>query len=197
MSRIALICTAALLGACNAATDDVATSNPETDAAPVESVAASEAVSVCSAVNTLTIADYPDETWPDNAETFHAENANRPGVQTTPSGLQYKVIQNGLENGMSPEAGEYVVANYHGLLIDGTVFDSSYARNEPFEFSTRRVIPGWTEAIEDMTVCEARTLYIPSDIAYGSSGAGNVIPRNATLVFNVQLLRVNRAQPAE
>lgn len=186
MKRLALITTAGLLAACGPTSDDAGTA--EQAAAPV---------AACPDAQILTLADYPAETLPEGADNFHADNGDRDGVQTKPSGLQFKVIQEGLENGMTPEEGEYVVANYHGYLIDGTKFDSSYDRNEPFEFSTRRVIPGWTEAIEEMKVCEARTLYLPSDIAYGSRGAGNVIPPNASLVFNVQLLRVNRAQPSE
>lgn len=194
MSRITLLTASAavLLAACTASTDDVgALGEDDTDGL------VAEGVSVCPDTEVLDLDDFPSETLPVNAETFHEENGSRDDVITKPSGLQFKVIQPGLENGLSPEPNEYVAANYHGYLIDGTKFDSSYDRGEPLEFSTRRVIPGWTEAIEEMKVCEARTLYIPADIAYGSRGAGDVIPPNASLVFNVQLIKVDRAQPAE
>lgn len=187
MSNTLLRAAAALsltlaITACTPATDDT---SADTDVA---------AVSECPVTEIITVADYPAETLPTDAATFHAENGERDNVQTTVTGLQYSVVKPGIEGGLSPEPGEYVAAHYKGFLIDGTVFDSSYERDQPLEFATNRVIPGWTQAIEDMTVCEARTLYIPSDIAYGSRGAGNVIPPNTSLVFNVQLLRVDRAQ---
>lgn len=186
----------ALIAGCSPAADE-APDSVEDSAAPSaasESASASVSVSVCPDDMVLTLDDYATEELPeaDEADLWHTMNAQRDSVEETDSGLQYKVIQSGLENGLSPEAGEEVFAMYHGYRTDGEVFDSSYVRNEPFIFRTNQVISGWTEAVESMKVCEARTLYIPSDIAYGDRGAGGVIRPGETLVFNMQLLRVNR-----
>jgi len=110
------------------------------------------------------------------------------GFTKTPSGLYYKVNQKG--SGMKPTKGQTVLAHYEGRLVDGTVFDSSYARKQPFQFQVGvgGVIPGWDEALMDMKTGEKRTLVIPPNLAYGSQGAGGVIPPNAWLVFDVQLV---------
>jgi FKBP-type peptidyl-prolyl cis-trans isomerase FklB len=121
-------------------------------------------------------------------EAFLAENKKKEGVKTTASGLQYKVIKDG--NGKKPTASDKVTVNYKGKLLDGTEFDSSYKRNEPATFPVSGVIPGWTEAMQLMTTGSAWEIYIPAHLAYGEAGAGGVIPPNATLAFEVELLSV-------
>lgn len=119
---------------------------------------------------------------------FLAENANKPGVVTLPSGLQYKVITAG--NGKKPSASATVKTHYRGRLLDGTEFDSSYKRNEPAVFPVSGVIPGWIEALQLMPVGSKWELYIPANLAYGEQGAGNVIPPNAVLIFEIELLEI-------
>ncbi|TXK52190.1 FKBP-type peptidyl-prolyl cis-trans isomerase [Pontibacter qinzhouensis] len=122
-------------------------------------------------------------------EAFLAENKNKEGVKTLPSGLQYQVLKEG--NGKSPAASDKVTTHYHGTLIDGTVFDSSYERGQPATFPVNGVIAGWTEALQLMQEGAKWRLFIPSELAYGSQGAGDVIGANATLVFDVELLSVH------
>jgi len=119
-------------------------------------------------------------------EAYLAENRNKPGVITTASGLQYEVIVQG--NGAKPAATDEVRVHYEGSLLDGTVFDSSYSRGEPIEFPLNMVIPGWTEGVQLMNTGSTYRFVIPSDLAYGPSGAGGAIPPNATLIFKVELL---------
>jgi FKBP-type peptidyl-prolyl cis-trans isomerase len=120
---------------------------------------------------------------------FLEENGRKPGVITTSSGLQYEVIVEG--TGVKPAASDTVRVNYEGALLDGTVFDSSYTRGEPGEFALYGVIPGWTEGMQLMSEGSTYRFFIPSDLAYGSQGAGGgLIPPNATLVFKVELLGV-------
>jgi len=180
---------AAVLAACTASTDDVGAAGEDDVPVLVEGVA------VCPDAMVLDLADYKADDTPATGDyaQWHIENAMRADVMQSDSGMQYKVVQAGLENGMTPRSGEEVVAMYHGYRTDGTVFDSSYERNQPFIFTTTRVIPGWTEAVESMKVCEARTLYLPADLAYGNRGAGADIRPGDSLVFNMQLIRVNRA----
>jgi len=121
-------------------------------------------------------------------EAFLAENAERPGVQVTASGLQYEVITEG--DGPRPEASDQVTVHYRGTLLDGTEFDSSYSRGEPATFPLDRVIAGWTEGLQLMPVGSEYKFYIPSDLAYGPRGAGGAIGPNATLVFEVELLEI-------
>lgn len=118
---------------------------------------------------------------------FLAENAKKPGVKTTASGLQYEVITEG--KGAKPVASSTVKVHYEGKLIDGTVFDSSIKRGEPISFPLNGVIPGWTEGLQLMTVGSKYKLTIPSSLGYGEQGAGP-IPPNAVLVFEVELLEV-------
>jgi FKBP-type peptidyl-prolyl cis-trans isomerase len=118
---------------------------------------------------------------------FLAVNAKKQGVITTGSGLQYEVVAEG--KGDKPLATDTVRVNYEGTLIDGTVFDSSYARGEPAEFTLDRVIEGWTEGIQLMNVGGAYQFYIPSSLAYGESGSGS-IPPHSTLIFKVELLDI-------
>lgn len=121
-------------------------------------------------------------------EAFLAENAKRPEVKTTESGLQYEVINEG--NGDKPAASDTVVVHYTGTLIDGTVFDSSVERGTPATFGVTQVIPGWVEALQLMQVGAKWRLYIPSDLAYGPRGAGGAIGPNSTLIFDVELLQI-------
>lgn len=121
-------------------------------------------------------------------EKFLAENATRPEVKTTESGLQYEVITEG--KGKKPAATDVVKVHYKGTTIDGTVFDSSYDRGEPAEFPLNRVIPGWTEGLQLMSVGSKYKLYIPYQLGYGEHGAGQDIKPFSALIFDVELLEI-------
>lgn len=121
-------------------------------------------------------------------EAFLAENAKKDGVVTLPSGLQYQVLKEG--NGKKPSATDQVVCHYEGTLIDGTVFDSSYKRNEPATFGLNQVIAGWTEGVQLMSEGAKYCFFIPYNLAYGERGAGAQIPPFAALVFDVELIQV-------
>ena len=120
-------------------------------------------------------------------------NASLEGVITADSGLQYKVVQTGLENGATAAPGQNIAANYHGFFINGDTFDSSYSRGKPLEGPSNAFIPGWNEALGEMKVCEARTLYVNSDLAYGDNGRRG-IPGGSTLLFHMQLLAVEGSE---
>jgi FKBP-type peptidyl-prolyl cis-trans isomerase FklB len=122
-------------------------------------------------------------------EAFLAENAQKPGVTTLPSGLQYEIITEG--TGKTPTLRSSVTTHYHGTLPNGKVFDSSYQRGQPATFPVNGVIAGWTEALQLMPEGSKWRLYIPSDLAYGKRGAGRDIGPDAALVFDVELLKVN------
>ncbi|WP_318511431.1 FKBP-type peptidyl-prolyl cis-trans isomerase [Photobacterium leiognathi subsp. mandapamensis] len=122
-------------------------------------------------------------------ETFLAENKLKEGVQTTPSGLQYLVLQKGTGT-EHPKATDSVTVHYHGTLIDGTVFDSSVDRGEKISFPLNRVIKGWTEGLQHMVVGEKVRLFIPANLAYGNNGAGS-IPPGSVLIFDVELFKIN------
>ncbi len=124
----------------------------------------------------------------DAGEAFLAENAKKDGVVTLPSGLQYQVLKEG--NGKKPSATDQVVCHYEGTLIDGTVFDSSYKRNEPATFGLNQVIAGWTEGVQLMSEGAKYRFFIPYNLAYGERGAGAQIPPFAALVFDVELIQV-------
>lgn len=124
----------------------------------------------------------------EKGKAFLQENGKRPEVTTTASGLQYEVITAG--TGKSPKAHETVLVHYEGTLIDGTVFDSSYKRNEPIDFPLNQVIKGWTEGVQLMQEGSKFRFTIPSELAYGSGGAGCDIGPNETLIFDVELLKV-------
>ena len=124
----------------------------------------------------------------ERGKAFLAENAKKDGVKTTESGLQYKIEKQG--EGEIPADTSVVSVHYRGTLIDGTEFDSSYKRNKPTEFPVNRVIAGWTEALKMMPVGSKWTLYIPSNLAYGPRGAGQLIGPNETLIFEVELLGI-------
>ena len=125
---------------------------------------------------------------------FLTENSSRDGVLTTDSGLQYEVLEAG--DGEMPGPDDSVQVHYRGTLIDGTEFDSSYARGEPVTFGVGQVIPGWTEALQLMPVGSKYKLFIPSDLAYGPGGAGDRIGPNSALVFEVELLDIPSQQAA-
>lgn len=122
------------------------------------------------------------------AEEYLAQNAKQEGVVTLDSGLQYKVLASG--SGASPNADSKVEVHYRGTLIDGTEFDSSYKRGEPASFPVSGVIAGWTEALQLMKEGDKWQLAIPPQLAYGERGAPPVIPANAALVFDVELLKI-------
>jgi len=125
--------------------------------------------------------------WADDAVLAAA--AKEPGATQTASGLVYRVLKDG--TGASPKATDLVKVHYRGTFPDGREFDSSYKRNEPTEFPLNQVIPCWTEGVQRMKVGGKAKLTCPSTIAYGARGAGNVIPPNATLLFEVELLAIN------
>ena len=121
-------------------------------------------------------------------EAFLAENGKKDGVVTLPSGLQYQVLKEG--NGKKPSATDQVVCHYEGTLIDGTVFDSSYQRNQPATFGLNQVIAGWTEGVQLMQEGAKYRFFIPYNLAYGERGAGAQIPPFAALVFDVELIEI-------
>jgi len=130
----------------------------------------------------------------DKGEKFLAENGKRQGVTTTKSGLQYESVSEG--KGAAPVASDKVTVHYKGTLIDGTEFDSSYKRNQPVTFPLGNVIPGWTEGLQLMKEGGKAKLYIPSELAYGERGAGAKIGPNETLIFDVELLKVEKGDAA-
>ncbi len=121
-------------------------------------------------------------------QQFLTDNASQPEVQTTASGLQYKVIK--AASGNKPKITDSVTVHYTGKLICGTIFDSSHERDKPSTFAVNKVIAGWSEAIQLMQVGETYKLFIPEDIAYGKRGMGSDIPPHATLIFEVELLAI-------
>ena len=121
-------------------------------------------------------------------EKFLAENKAKEGIVALPSGLQYKILKEG--NGPKPKASDTVKCHYEGRLTDGTVFDSSIRRGEPAEFPVSGVIQGWVEALQLMPVGSKWQLYIPSELAYGTHGAGQAIGPDETLIFDVELLAI-------
>ncbi len=121
-------------------------------------------------------------------QAFLAQNAENEGVQVTDSGLQYRVIEPG--DGAQPVATDRVTVHYRGTLINGTEFDSSYARNQPATFALNQVIPGWTEGVQLMREGATYQFFIPAELAYGAEGRPGPIGPNATLIFDVELLSV-------
>ena len=129
----------------------------------------------------------------ENAEegkNFLAENSAKEGVVTTESGLQYEVISNG-NNGPKPTVNDQVTVNYHGTLINGNIFDSSISTGQPATFPIGQVIPGWVEGIQLMSEGDKYKFYIPSNLAYGANPPSNNIGVNETLIFEVELLKIN------
>lgn len=121
---------------------------------------------------------------------FLVDNAERDGVVTTDSGLQYLVLEEGEADAASPGATDTVNVHYHGTLTDGTVFDSSVDRGSPMDLQLNRVIAGWTEGIQLMQVGDRYRFFIPAELGYGGSGAGQLIGPNTTLIFDVELLGI-------
>ena len=124
------------------------------------------------------------------ATKFLADNAKKEGVKTTASGLQYQVLKQG--TGKRPTATSKVTVHYEGRLMDGTVFDSSIDRGEPLSFALNQVIAGWTEGLQLMQEGSKYRFVIPSNLAYGETGAGESIGPNSTLIFDVELLKVEK-----
>ncbi len=122
-------------------------------------------------------------------QAFLAKNGLRPEVTTLPSGLQYEVLRPG--TGPKPTRRDNVTTHYHGTLLDGTIFDSSVEREEPATFPVGGVIAGWTEALQLMGTGAKWRLFVPANLAYGAQGAGGDIGPHATLIFDVELLKVN------
>jgi peptidylprolyl isomerase/FKBP-type peptidyl-prolyl cis-trans isomerase FklB len=120
---------------------------------------------------------------------FLAQNAHAPGVVTTPSGLQYRVLHSGPATGLRPKLADEVKVNYEGKLIDGEVFDSSYQRGAPVAMTVRELVPGWREALQLMRPGDEWLLYLPAKLGYGDKGAGP-IPPGAVLVFKLELIDV-------
>src|SRR6266849_361381 len=135
------------------------------------------------------------ETNKKEGDAFLAANKTKPGVVTTPSGLQYKILKEG--TGPKPTAADKVVCNYKGTLINGTEFDSSYKRGQPATFPVGQVIKGWTEALQLMPVGSKWQLFVPADLAYADRGAGPDIGPNSTLIFEVELVSIKEKPKAD
>ena len=123
-----------------------------------------------------------------DSKIFLEQNKQKDGVITTESGLQYLILSEG--RGNNPTLNDNVTVHYHGTLIDGTIFDSSVDRKQPAPFPLNGVIPGWQEALQMMSIGSKWKIFIPSELAYGESGAGAIGP-NSTLIFEVELLSIN------
>jgi len=144
--------------------------------------------------NTEEVADYGQQIKDNKTlgREFMEQNAKNDSVVQTQSGLQYMVLKEG--TGAKPGAEDTVTVHYTGKLLDGTVFDSSVERGEPTSFPLNAVIPGWTEGLQLMSEGAKYRLFIPSELAYGSKGAGDKILPNATLIFDVELIKVTKKQ---
>ena len=123
------------------------------------------------------------------AAFFMESNGKADGVQTLPSGLQYKVVQSGPSGAATPDRNDLVRVDYEGALTDGTVFDSSFSRGQPYVTTAEQVVPGWTEALQRMKVGDEWMLYVPPALGYGEQDQGE-IPPNSVLVFRIKLLDV-------
>lgn len=134
----------------------------------------------------------PDETAAQNlraAEFFLTSNARLEGIQSLPSGIQYKVVTSGPTNGVRPDRNDLVRVDYEGTLTDGTVFDSSFESGQPAVFTVNEVVPGWTEVLQHMRVGDEWIVYLPPALGYGEEGRPG-IPPNAVMVFRLKLLEV-------
>ena len=125
----------------------------------------------------------------DEGQAYLKENAAKSETTVSASGLQYQIVKKG--TGAQPKLQDRVVVNYIGRLVNGQVFDSSYARGEPLNIPVNRVIPGWTEALQMMSVGSKWQLVIPSNLGYGANGAGDLIPPHSTLIFDVELVSID------
>jgi len=131
----------------------------------------------------------------EEAVTFLEENEKKEGVKTTESGLQYQIIKEG--EGNSPKPDDMITVHYRGTFIDGTEFDSSYSRGEPQFLQADNVIPGWREALQMMKVGSKWKIFVPPALAYGRGGAGQIIPPNKLLIFEIELLSIEKKQDKE
>jgi peptidylprolyl isomerase/FKBP-type peptidyl-prolyl cis-trans isomerase FklB len=122
------------------------------------------------------------------AKAFLAANAKKPGVHVLPDGLQYQILHSGPATGQRPQLTDEVKVNYEGKLIDGTVFDSSYARGVPDAMPLKGLVKAWQEALQLMRPGDIWMLYVPPELGYGAQGAGGVIPPNAVLIFKIELI---------
>lgn len=148
---------------------------------------------IICAVAALSLAACQKKALPDQspqAKAFMAANAKQAGVQTLPSGLQYKVVRSGPATGLKPQLGDEVKVHYEGKLIDGTVFDSSYERGAPAAMPLRGLIKGWQEGLQLMRPGDEWILYVPPELGYGEEGAGGMIPPGAALIFRIELIGV-------
>lgn len=156
----------------------------------------SEAIAAYYRIRREQVAADQQELAEENAaagQAFREEYARKEGVQTLEDGILYEVLASGEEGAARPTLDDTVVAHYHGTLIDGTVFDSSVERGEPASFPLRRVIEGWQKALVEMKVGDKWRVVIPPELAYGERGAGERIGPNATLIFEIELLDVKKA----
>ena len=144
-------------------------------------------IAINNLISSLTKAKYTVQL--EEATAFLENNKKQPGIMVTPSGLQYQVLSKG--TGISPKPTDTVLVHYKGSLLNGKQFDSSYDRNEPISFPVNGVIPGWTEGLQFMQAGAKYKFFIPYQLAYGERGAGNDIPPYSTLIFEVELLKVN------
>lgn len=128
----------------------------------------------------------------EESQKFLKENAEKEGIKTTESGLQYEVLESGEEGAESPVMEDTVEVHYEGSLVDGTVFDSSIERDKPAVFGLKHIIPGWQEALPMMKVGDKWKLYLPPELGYGEQGAGGDIGPNQVLIFEVELLDVKK-----
>lgn len=126
----------------------------------------------------------------EDGQKFLTENKSKEGVKVSPTGLQYKIVNPG--SAKKPKATDEVTVNYKGTLLDGTTFDSSYDRGQPATFPLNGVIPGWTEGLQLIGEGGKLILYVPHSLAYGENGMGGVIPPNATLIFEVELIKIGK-----
>ena len=124
-------------------------------------------------------------------QKFLAENAKKPGIISMPGGWQYQVLKSS-ESKEHPKATDRVKCHYHGMLINGTVFDSSVDRGEPMTFGLNQVIRGWTISVPMMTIGSKWRIFLPSDLAYGDNAAGEKIPGGSTLIFEIELLGIEK-----
>jgi len=145
--------------------------------------------------------DFQQKAWDDlcqknlkASEAFLEQNKKRPGIHVTSSGLQYEILKEG--KGESPKPNDIVEVNYRGMLIDGTVFDSSYQRGRPSRFMLSRVIPGWREALQMMKPGSKWKIYIPPQLAYGKPGRPPAIGPNQALIFEIELLSIQHPKPS-
>lgn len=180
--HLTLTIGAALIGlsACGDSPEEIAAKEAALKVCPPSEVLAD----VSTYSNEMAAADLPQVEW------FEANGA-MDGVQTTESGLQYRINKSGNAKGPMPSPTQTVRINYHGMLRDGSVFDSSYNNGKDLEYTLNGFIPGWVVGVGLMKPCDAWTLYIPSDLAYGEKGRPPKIPPAAPLVFHVQLIEVD------